>query len=174
MFDFCGSCPAHAHCCHRIRTLGAKTLGEMESPFLLQREADAISTAKGIAKEKFINAELKPDGVESLSIKPNNGKCFFYEDGTCSVYQNRPLDCRLFPFDMIQDASGNLYWIVYEELCPAKFDFRRYFHSAKRLVKQSNYSLDELRAFAEHGAEVMLRHTYKIIELVAVAESVEP
>lgn len=57
--------------------------------------------------------------------------CFFYDyqDKKCLVYDIRPLDCRLFPFDIRlnntqrdgQPAPDNEYWIgYYPSLCCKK------------------------------------------------------
>ena len=41
----------------------------------------------------------------------------FLENGRCSAYDKRPLECKIFPFD-IEEIGKNLKWIVWE-FCPA-------------------------------------------------------
>jgi len=38
-------------------------------------------------------------------------QCIFW-NGKCEIYEHRPLDCRLFPFD-IDVIDNEFYWIVY-------------------------------------------------------------
>lgn len=161
-FDFCSDCPAHSHCCRRIRIHG-----EMEPPFLSQAEAELI--AQRTAGKIIDFAILQGDSAgQHLAIKALDGKCHFYRNGICTIYELRPLDCRLFPFDIIEAPSGELVWIVYTDLCPVRFDFRRYFDVAKRLLVDSPYSLDDLRSFAAYGVEVMRHHKYRVIESVVI------
>lgn len=162
-FDFCGTCVAH--CCSRNRPLG-----EMESPFVLRKEAVALAEWSNESLESFVEEHERKRGVEHLSLKQINGRCYFYRHGQCSVYESRPIDCRLFPFDIIEHQDGSLYWIVYEDLCPTRFDFSPYFAAAKRLLTDSGYSSAELQQFAAHGVEVMSKHRHKILEPVVLPE----
>ncbi len=42
----------------------------------------------------------------------SNGKCNkLKKDGKCSIYSNRPIDCRLFPIH-IQKIGSKFYWII--------------------------------------------------------------
>lgn len=164
-FDFCAKCPAHSHCCRRIRTHG-----EMETPFLLEREARKIESVTGVSFDKFVDAAADELRGTHFSIKSLDGAClFFNKNGLCSIYKDRPLDCQLFPFDMIESSSGELYWIVYEDLCPAAFDYSKYFSNAKKLASISGYSFEDFRSFASHGAALMRNHKHKIIEPVATS-----
>jgi len=42
------------------------------------------------------------------SVKQNNGRCVFYNEKElkCSIYENRPMDCKLFPFSFIVNKIG--------------------------------------------------------------------
>jgi Fe-S-cluster containining protein len=142
----------------------------MESPFLLRTEANAIASRTDRPINDFVETSGTYSGRDSLSLKAVDGKCVFYDDGKCTVYEDRPIDCRLFPFDVIEDKSGSLLWIVYEELCPTRFDYRKYFESAKRLIAESGYTVNDIRNFASHGIEVMSRHKYKVIEAVELPQ----
>jgi Fe-S-cluster containining protein len=52
-------------------------------------------------------------------IKNNgDGSCYFLDiKGTCNCYDKRPLECRLFPFD-IKEMDNKLFWIVWD-VCKA-------------------------------------------------------
>lgn len=157
-FDICGRCKAHQHCCARIHT------GNIESPFLTPSEASAISHQTSLSQDEF--SERADAGSQLISLKSRNGNCYFYNKGKCSIYDSRPLDCRLFPFDIIETADENFFWIVYNELCPEKFDYRDYFDAAKRLLANSCWSRDEIRDFASHGGNLVRSHSHTVIEPV--------
>ena len=160
-FSFCATCPAESHCCRRIRTSDA-----LEPPFLLRDEALAIATST----HKDLHDFTEPESTngERLSLRSVEGKCIFYKSGSCSVYDLRPMDCRLFPFDIIEGGLGQFIWIVYDDLCPATFDHKRHFENAKRVVAQSSYSAADLRSFADYGATIMKKHRYRVLEEIAL------
>ena len=41
---------------------------------------------------------------------------FLMEDGLCMIHENKPVDCRLFPFDVIK-VDGKLHWIIWKIDC---------------------------------------------------------
>ena len=43
-------------------------------------------------------AVLKIDKI----CQKDGGSCMFLEDGRCSCYTDRPFECRIFPFDIIE------------------------------------------------------------------------
>jgi Fe-S-cluster containining protein len=53
-------------------------------------------------------------------LKTNNNKCIFLKNGRCSIYENRPLDCRLYPFDIIKKDS-KYYLILYQLDCTSDY-----------------------------------------------------
>ncbi len=61
-------------------------------------------------------AELAALGVSAIGRKPDD-TCIFLENSLCSVYDKRPLECRIFPFD-IHDIDGDLMWVLWD-VCPA-------------------------------------------------------
>lgn len=136
----------------------------------MDREADAIETATELQRSEF--ADLVKDASEVKSIKVKGGHCYFYNrtNGHCNIYDHRPFDCRMFPFDIIKHHNGDFFWILYVELCPIKFRIEnvcnRYFMGAKRLFARLNMSPLTLERFATQSSEIMKRHKYKILEEV--------
>lgn len=47
-----------------------------------------------------------------FQLKVEDGKCIFYQNGKCSIYNYRPVDCKLYPFDIIKDGV-NYYLVLY-------------------------------------------------------------
>mgnify|MGYP003149494157 CR=1 FL=1 len=45
-----------------------------------------------------------------------HGPCMFFdpEKKLCTIYQNRPFDCQVFPLD-ISEYRNRLYWVVYRD-----------------------------------------------------------
>ena len=39
--------------------------------------------------------------------------CTFFVGGRCQIYEDRPIDCRLFPVDICEQDDGTLIWIVW-------------------------------------------------------------
>ena len=60
--------------------------------------------------------------------------CAFFANGQCEIYEDRPIDCRLFPVDIREERDGTLVWIVYTRLCPAGFDRTGLLEHAERLL----------------------------------------
>jgi len=160
-FDFCESCSQHNNCCVRMR----HGKGQVASPPLLPHEAGLIASVSKIEISEFAEDTTPPGN--GLAIRANGDRCYFYRDGKCAIYSARPLDCRIFPFD-IREVDGGLFWIVYTDLCPTSFDFRRHFASAKHVLAKSNVSRADLIAFTKHGHVVMAPHSFRLLEEVVV------
>jgi len=72
-------------------------------------------------KDKILNSLDNPKDEEYYFIEYTdnhfrlnsiNNSCIFYEDNKCTIYQIRPLDCRIFPFDFIK-KDNKIYLILY-------------------------------------------------------------
>lgn len=55
-------------------------------------------------------------GVKAIDCR-EGGDCVFLQDGKCSRYEDRPLECRIFPLDVLA-VDGVLTWVLWG-LCPA-------------------------------------------------------
>lgn len=49
-------------------------------------------------------------------------RCRFAVNDRCEIYPVRPLDCRMFPMDLVRDGSE--YWWVLFTTCPRHMDLR--------------------------------------------------
>lgn len=70
--------------------------------FLSQKDLNALAAALGQKQETFIGAYCRwvpsAGGSSQLSLREkSNLDCVFWKNG-CTVYENRPLQCRAFPF----------------------------------------------------------------------------
>lgn len=65
---------------------------------LLKQEGIALSHKIKVPIEHFAVPTL--DKTYSHEILKDNGKCIFLKDNICKIYDNRPLVCRFYPFEM--------------------------------------------------------------------------
>lgn len=157
-FEFCAGCGASENCCVRTRT----GLGRVASPPLLENELVLIASRCGRDSSEF-SEQAAPFG--GRAVRQTEGGCYFYHAGRCAIYDVRPFDCRIFPFD-IREIEGRLHWIVYTTLCPVAFEPFDHFESAKSVLTSMRVSHDELLRFARHGRETMGSHPIRVLEPV--------
>ena len=122
---FCESCPASGNGCSRVRHGGG-----VEAPVLLGKEARRIARRTNQEARRF--SRNLGDGV-CRQIRSTVG-CAFFANGQCEIYEDRPIDCRLFPVDIREERDGTLVSIVYTRLCPAGFDRTGLLEHAERLL----------------------------------------
>jgi len=105
MTDFkqlCSSC-THQACCT-----------DFAAPLVFTED---IKDLKDIGKDsdeylEEIIIQNKP--VKRIKKKPNSNACTFWDEEKrmCSIYNKRPFECRMFPFD-INPIDGKFYWIIF-------------------------------------------------------------
>lgn len=70
--------------------------------FLSKEDIIVLLRSSPMSKEDFFSAYLrivKVNDFYKISLKEKeNWDCIFWEDGHCSVYEYRPLQCRSYPF----------------------------------------------------------------------------
>lgn len=107
--DACRECSG-SKCCGNI-----KHGGTIEPPFLTFFDVARISRATGLAADEFSDPvfnKVTGNHVRFLKTGSKHG-CHFLEEGRCSIHNNRPIDCRLFPLD-VKKLGGVLTWVIYE------------------------------------------------------------
>ena len=129
-FKFCKECPASGNCCSR-----AKPNGEVDSPVLLPKDAEKIEGLTGEKADSF--SLVRNDLSDTLRfLKTGTKGCYFHQNGKCGIYQMRPLDCRLFPLDVIETPDGRIALIAYTRLCPVGFNPKEHLEQAKKLLPE--------------------------------------
>jgi Fe-S-cluster containining protein len=102
----CISCSTNQHCCTQL------------SELMLTKEE---FYGKFHAIEENL---LVKQSNNSFIISPKGGKaCPHWEKGGCGIYYDRPIDCRLYPYMIIQIVEKrNKVYITYtsKSLCPLK------------------------------------------------------
>lgn len=124
-YPFCRSCVNNSKCCCANK--------KIDMPILMPHEVDKISVEEGMAKDKF--CEKKSNNI--YQMKRKNNRCIFFKNNKCSIYEYRPIDCRLFPFD-IQFKDGAYRVGYYQNSCaqiPSDHEMMKlYSHHIKPLI----------------------------------------
>ncbi len=102
-YQFCNGCVGKFDCCCNCESI--------DMPILLPFEAKNISSVTKRSIETF--AEKKTNNLYQMKRVDGDPKkeCIFFQNSRCSIYDNRPVDCRLFPFDF-KEIDGE-YWVIY-------------------------------------------------------------
>jgi len=68
----------------------------------------------------------------------NNQPCPYFDKNGCKIYKDRPIDCRLYPYDLHQlvEKGGEIEIIFYDQTdCPHKESLFMPAYEAKDLMK---------------------------------------
>ena len=140
-FGFSDECPSSINCCTRM-----KTQRSIDNAIVFDEQIDRIEKYSGVRREQFLQVGRYRENSSYQTLTHNgHSGCFFHKNGRCEIYPLRPLDCRFFPFDIIEDDYGDLRWIVYTDLCPVNFNYRE--------------SFEKLKAFFELPRELALAYS---------------
>lgn len=108
--------------CHKERKKCCCESEDIDLPVVLYSEALKYQSSN--PKNQRMRDFSRPIGGSQVrQMKYANGStkcCHFYnsQDNKCRVYEMRPTDCRLFPFDIKVSESTGEYWVgYYDEVC---------------------------------------------------------
>lgn len=116
-FNLCTNCVNNkANCCSNPN---------VDSPMILPSEIEAISKATKIDKNLFatkieFSKMYNDDSLKDLyqMKRKKNDNCYFYKNNKCSIYDIRPIDCRIFPYDVKLEKDGCYYLVYYKsDMC---------------------------------------------------------
>ncbi len=100
--ELCGNC-SHQNCCTNS-----------QEPLVFEHDYELLKKI-GKANDDFIKKiTINGNQVRALKRKENSTNCIFWDESgkKCSIYSERPFDCRAYPFDIILH-DGKFHWIVY-------------------------------------------------------------
>lgn len=112
-FNLCQKCVnAKASCCSNPA---------IDSPMILPNEVKAIAKATNKEISEFADevdfAAMHNDKalktLYQMKRDENDNCCRFYKDCKCSIYDIRPIDCRIFPYDIKLEEDGEYYLVYY-------------------------------------------------------------
>ena len=141
-----------------------RTNSSIDNAIVFNDEIEQIENYSGLRREDFlqIGPYLEEDPYQTLKHEGAGG-CYFHKNGRCEIYPVRPLDCRFFPFDIIEDDEGDLRWIVYTELCPVNFDYRESFEKLKAFF---DLPRELALAYSRGKAPGMEANRYEVLDSV--------
>ncbi|MBS3166725.1 YkgJ family cysteine cluster protein [Candidatus Woesearchaeota archaeon] len=131
----------------------------IELPLFLTKPDLNLIKARGYDISKLINAT----------------KCYFYSDNKkCNIHSIKPVDCKLFPFDIDVDKITNEpYWIIWELDCVlAKKlndlkDAEPYLkHFEKTIIPYFKEHIQEYSDFNE--TDLVRNHEFKILRKIKI------
>ena len=158
-FGFCHSCPTEKNCCTRMRAYSS-----IDNAVVFNEEIDQIEKISRVSRIDFLQIGRYSEDGPYQTLKQNGiGGCYFYKGGRCEIYSVRPLDCRFFPFDIIEDDEDNLRWIIYRDLCPVDFD---YVESFQKLKAFFDLSRELALAYSRANAPGMELNRYVVLDPV--------
>lgn len=110
--------------------------------------------------------EIKVGGrsVNSIKKKENSNICVFWDEDKkgCSIYQDRPLDCKVYPFD-IYLVDGKYHWILYSCNPDSNWEW----------TEEHLQSLEEDEQFNELMENIELYNDYsKVLMLVSKSQNI--
>ena len=121
-FDLCSHCVgANVNCCSNP---------DVDMPMLLPNEVESISKKMNIRKQTFSKKVdfskmyHDPTRKDLYQLKRGlNHACYFYKNNNCTIYDVRPIDCRIFPYDIKLEKDGNYYLVYYKtNICSIQND----------------------------------------------------
>jgi len=108
---------------------------------------------------------VTPEEKKKLIGINTHHPCLFYQNELCSIHEDRPFDCRLFPFDIIKD-NNKFYWMVWKLNCPISNKNREEFESflqqhEKEIIPAFKKYVEEYSEF--RFKELSSEHKYEIL-----------
>ena len=101
-YDVCNNCHIGGKCCSSFDKINAPVLNNDE----------LIKIREMLNSDDFY--EVVDRNIYKLKL--NNNECIFLKNGRCLIYKNRPLDCKLYPFDIIK-KDFKYYVVLYQLDC---------------------------------------------------------
>jgi Fe-S-cluster containining protein len=79
-------CTACANCCREVK------------PSFSEEEVNRLAARLGTTPLQFIDTYLEPNGDDDNPWQTRTKPCPFLKDNRCSVYEDRPADCKGYPY----------------------------------------------------------------------------
>ncbi len=106
-YTHCSDCKIKKNCCCDFDD-------EIDNIVTTVKEKEQILQRVGKTYEKYF-LKINNEAFNILNVK---GICPFYNKA-CTIYDIRPSDCRLFPYDL-KEINGKYYLIQYDLPCGSK------------------------------------------------------
>jgi len=153
--ELCESCD-HQACCTSFA-----------SPVVFSEDIRKLKRI-GKASENYLDyTMIKGRTVKIIKKKKNSTHCIFWDEKKeqCSIYQSRPFDCQMFPFDIV--AVGDKYhWVVYS--CNPESNWQWSEKHLQKLEDDKSFSeiMENIDAFSDLTQIKTLKENQKIPMIV--------
>lgn len=100
--------------------------------------------------------------VKAIRKKENSNICMFWDEAKkmCSIYKNRPFDCRAYPFD-IHLVDGKYHWIVYSCNPQSGWEWSEDYLKMLENDKQFEEVMEQIEIFAGHTRMILPQESDK-------------
>lgn len=137
----------------------------MQSAFVTPRDLERIIAA-GFDPNAVTEGKIF-GGREIRVLKKNSNGCIFLDENKrCSLYEGRPNDCFLFPFDILK-IQGKYQWIIYDcrdEKQVSTSDMMVDFLEGTEEFKNLSKYIDEFSTY--YDPSIMGKFRYRVIREV--------
>ena len=79
--------------------------GRERKILLTEKDLKRIKVSSLVTDNSFFKKNMLENGPYKYEMVKTNGNCIFLSSKRCSIYQNRPMICRFYPFTLIEDKG---------------------------------------------------------------------
>ena len=140
----CGSCD-HKNCCT-----------DSAVPLVFSKDLEKLKKKDSQYVKHLKTVEINGKQVFAIKKKEDSTECVFWDGdiGGCKIYESRPIDCRLYPFDILYTENA-YHWIVYS--CNVNSDWTWSENYLQTLEQDDGFDdlMNNLDLFSEHTKMVL-------------------
>lgn len=140
----CGKCD-HKNCCTNSAV-----------PLVFGKDLEKIKKNNPQYMQYLKTIEIGGQDVFAIKKKEGLSECIFWDgdaDG-CKIYESRPIDCRLYPFDILL-VEYSYHWIVYSCNKNADWTWSETYLQALEMDDGFDDLMNNIDLFTEHTNMVL-------------------
>ncbi len=104
--------------CTRCHTCCGDTKQHTRHVRMLDSEVKNISSLTGLNLQSFCVKIDNTGPYRFEMLKQTSGDCMFLKEDSCTIYNQRPLTCKFYPFYLEEHSTGNIVFNLTSEKCP--------------------------------------------------------
>ncbi len=91
-------------------------------PCVSESEVKRLSQIKNMAHSEFMSRFIETDSFDGVTFL-KDAPCIFLKDKSCSIYNDRPKDCRSYPHTHKPGFTGRTIKMIHNySVCPIVFN----------------------------------------------------
>ena len=140
MFEtLCGKCD-HKNCCTNSAV-----------PLVFGNDLEKIKKNNPQYMQYLKTIEISGQDVFAIKKKEGLSECIFWDGDVngCKIYESRPIDCRLYPFDILL-VENSYHWIVYSCNKNADWTWSETYLQALEMDVGFDDLMNNIELFTEH------------------------